>query len=143
MGNKQGKTMEIKSVDSLLVSPEQQRYIVGSPKTQLDKAHDDFRFSEAIKNSLGRKVAVSNAKGEAAMISVADLLVSKRIAFLMEHPDRIDLTEISKALGEQKTDRVDVNVNVQPSSIFGKLDEYQNKNVIDAVSTEPKKAGNA
>ena len=136
MGKKQGLAVSKTSIGSLLITPEQQRYITGKEKSELDKSLDDFRFANVIKNSLGRKIPVQ-AKGTVSMVSVADLLIAKRIAFLMENPDKIDLTEISKALGEQKTDKVDVNVNIKPQDIFSKVVNYQN-GVIDVEPKERK-----
>lgn len=136
MGKKQGLAVSKTSIGSLLITPEQQRYITGKEKSELDKSLDDFRFANAIKNSLGRKIPVQE-KGTVSMVSVADLLIAKRIAFLMENPDKIDLTEISKALGEQKNDKVDVNVNIKPQDIFSKVVNYQN-GVIDVEPKERK-----
>lgn len=101
----------------------------------LSQSVSKTQFADALQDVLASRVVVNGRE-----MDLAHLLSVKRIAYLLQNPDRIDLAEISKANLEQKNSSVDVSVTIKPSSIFERVDEYQGSKVIEAKSSEAKKA---
>lgn len=82
----------------------EKRIIRGSKKTQADLLKDNKMLSNTVKECLGVEVEKTLDSGEVVNVPIMTVLVAKKIGFLMDHPEKIDLKELSSVMGEAKTE---------------------------------------
>lgn len=100
------------------ISGYEKRILSDVEKTKADEIKDTRILTNAVKKVLNLKID-EDLEGEIVNVSIVEMLAAKKIAYYMEHPDKIDLKELSTVLGEQKTE---TNLNVKGADeLFGNL----------------------
>ena len=109
----------------MLMSGYDKRILSNREKTQADLLKDNKMLSNALKRALGVELTETLEDGTTANIPIVDSLVAKKVAFMMENPDKIDLKELSSVLGEQK---LEANLNIQSAQdLFGDIVNKKNE----------------
>ena len=85
------------------------------PKSEADVLKDNRMLASTLRNVLGSTFENQLDSGESINCSVATMMVIKKLAFLINNPDKIDLKEISSVLGESK---VEASVSSLPTDAF-------------------------
>lgn len=88
----------------------EKRLYTGRQKSQADLIKDSKMLENTVKECLGVNIPIEMDDGSAVEVPVATILVSKKIKFLYEHPEKIDLKELSSVLNESK---VEINTTVK------------------------------
>lgn len=91
------------------------RIIKKLPKTQADRLKDNRMLASTLKRCLGVDVDYTLDDGTVINVSIGELLATKRVSYMIENPDKIDLKEISSVLGESK---VEASVSSLPTDAF-------------------------
>jgi len=102
----------------------EKRLYKGYEKSQADLLKDSKMLENTVRECLGMKVPYELDDGSSIDTPVATVLVAKKIKYMYEHPEKIDLKELSSVLNESK---VEINANVKGADeLFG--DIVVNKN---------------
>lgn len=88
----------------------EKRLYKGVQKTQADLLKDTKLLENTVRNCLGITVPKELDDGSIVEVPIAAELVTKKVKYLMEHPEKIDLKELASVLNESK---VEVNANVK------------------------------
>lgn len=97
----------------------EKRIYKGYRKTQADLLKDNKMLSNVVKECMGIEVEKTLDDGTMVNVPVAVELVALKLSYLKEHPEKIDLKELSSVLGEQK---VEANLNVKGAQeLFGDI----------------------
>ena len=103
---------------NLVLSGYQKRIIANRHKSDADLIKDDKMLRNTLKEMLGLSFETV-VDGEMVDVSLAKLLVSKKISYLMENPKDIDLKELAAVLGENK---VEAEITLKSSQdLFGDI----------------------
>ena len=103
----------------LNISGYEKRVLTDLEKTKADELKDTRTLSNAVKKVLNLPIDERIDDDTVVNIPIAEILVTKKIAYLLEHPEKIDLKEISSVLGEQK---MEVNANLKGADeLFGDI----------------------
>jgi len=104
-----------KADNSYFTNGYETRVLKQLPKTQADRLQDNRMLASALKACLGAETEQILDDGTTINVSIAELLATKKIAYMIENPDKIDLKELSAVLGETK---VEASVSTIPSDAF-------------------------
>lgn len=100
------------------------RVIRQLPKTQADRLKDSRMLASTLKSCLGASVEMELDDGTTINVTMAELLATKKIAYMLDNPEKIDLKELSSVLGEAKAE---VGVSSIPSDAFKGLVDIEKK----------------
>ena len=135
MKKKGGFTM---SDNQIVMSKSDMRIIRGMKPTKSDKLKEERMFTNTIKKYLGAEIEVELDDGSKEKMGVVDLVVAKRIAYDIEHPEKIDLKMYSSVMGED-TKNIDVNIK-SAKELFGdiviKPDEEEDADYVDCIDSD-------
>ena len=107
------------SDNSIMLSGKDMRIIKGMKPTKADKIKEEKMFTNTIKKYLGAEIEIESEDGSKDVMSIAEVMVAKKIAYDIEHPDKIDLKMYSQVLGED-TKTIDVNLKGS-KELFGDI----------------------
>ena len=97
----------------------EKRLYSGYEKSQADLLKDSKMLQNTVKECLGVPVEIEDDDGTKVSVPVAVMLVGKKIKYMTEHPEKIDLKELSAVLGESK---VEVDATLRGASeLFGDI----------------------
>ena len=103
----------------LNISGYEKRVLTDLEKTKADELKDTRTLSNAVKKVLNLPIDERIDDDTVVNIPIAEILATKKIAYLLEHPEKIDLKELSSVLGEQK---MEVNANLKGADeLFGDI----------------------
>ena len=104
-----------------LMSGYEQRIVRGIKKSKGDRHKDDQMILNITKRLMNQSVEVRDelGTGEVVSVSLGELVVAKRLAYDLEHPEKIDLGMYSKVLGENK-DKVELELK-GADALFGDI----------------------
>lgn len=97
----------------------EKRIINNKRKSNADLIKDNRMFANTVKECLSLEFETELEDGTKVDVPLAKLLVAKKISYLMEHPEKIDLKEITGTLGESKLE-TDLNVK-GAEELFGDI----------------------
>lgn len=97
------------------MTPYEQRLYLKCSKTKGDKAKDGKILKNAVSRVLGIETEQTLDDGSIVNLSIAERLAIKKLAYLDEHPEKIDLRELSAVLGEQK---LEVETTISAGDMF-------------------------
>ncbi len=80
------------------------RIYKGYKKSAADMLRDDRMLQNTVKKCLGVEVEKILDDGSTANIPVAVELVALKLSYWKDHPEKIDLKELSTVLGENKVE---------------------------------------
>lgn len=107
------------SDNSIVMSRSDMRIIKGMSPSKSDKLKNEKMFTNTIKKFMGAEIEVELDDGSKQMQPLVDVIVAKKIAYDLEHPEKINLKEYSQVLGEE-TKTVDVNIK-SAKELFGDM----------------------
>ena len=107
------------SDNQIVMSKSDMRIIKGKRPSKSDKLKEEKMFTNTIKKYLGAEIEVEMDDGSKETMGIAEMIVAKKIAYDMEHPDKIDLKMYSSVMGED-TKTIDVNIK-NANELFGDI----------------------
>ena len=105
--------------NEVMMSRSDVRILRGMKPTNADRIKNEKIFTNTIKKYMGAEIEVTLDDGTKENQSIVDVIVAKKIAYDLEHPEKIDLNMYSKVLGED-TKTVDVNIK-NANELFGDI----------------------
>lgn len=117
------------SDNSIVMSNKDMRIIKGMKPSKSDKIKEEKMFTNTVKKYMGAEIEIELEDGSKENQPLVDLIVAKKIAYDLEHPEKIDLKMYSQVMGED-TKTLDVNVK-SAKELFGDI-------VVDAEIEEVK-----
>ena len=108
------------SDNSIVLSGSDMRIVKGLKPSKSDKLKEEKMFTNTIKKYLGAEIEVELDDGSKESMPMVDLIVAKKVAYDIEHPEKIDLKMYSQVLGED-TKTVDVNIK-GAKELFGDIE---------------------
>lgn len=126
------------SDNQIVMSKSDMRIIRGMKPSKSDKIKNERMFTNTIKKYLGAEIEVELDDGSKETMGVVDLIVAKKIAYDLEHPDKINLKEYSSVMGED-TKNIDVNIK-SAKELFGDIvispDEEEDADYVDCIGCD-------
>jgi len=110
---------KIMSDNSIVMSNKDMRIIKGMKPSKSDLIKEEKLFTNTVKKYMGAEIEVELEDGSKESQPLVDLIVAKKIAYDLEHPEKIDLKMYSQVMGED-TKTVDVNVK-SAKELFGDI----------------------
>lgn len=125
------------SDNQIVMSKSDMRIIRGMKPSKSDKIKNERMFTNTIKKYLGAEIEVELDDGSKETMGVVDLIVAKKIAYDLDHPDKINLKDYSSVMGED-TKNIDVNIK-SAKELFGDIvinpDEEEDTDYVDCVDS--------
>jgi hypothetical protein len=107
------------SDNRIIMSNKDMRIIKGMKPSKSDLIKEEKMFTNTVKKYMGAEIEVELEDGSIENQPLVDLVVAKKIAYDLEHPEKIDLKMYSQVMGED-TKTVDVNVK-SAKELFGDI----------------------
>lgn len=117
--------------NEIVMSKSDLRIIRGIRPTKSDKLKEEKMFTNTVKKYLGAEIEVELDDGSKSTMGIADLVVAKKIAYDLEHPEKIDLKMYSSVMGED-TKNIDVNIK-SAKELFGDIVIEQEDDYVDCI----------
>lgn len=106
------------------------RILKGMKPSKADKIKNEKIFTNTVRKYMGAEIEITLEDGSKEVMPIVDVMVAKKIAYDMEHPEKIDLKMYSSVLGEE-TKNLDVNIK-NANELFGDIVVADLKEVDDA-----------
>jgi hypothetical protein len=114
-----GNSTNNEKLKLLNISGYEKRVLTDLEKTKADELKDTRTLSNAVKKVLNLPIEERIDDDTIVNVPIVEILAAKKIAYYMEHTEKIDLKELSSVLGEQK---MEVNANLKGADeLFGDL----------------------
>ena len=101
------------SDSSIMMSSSDIRILKGMKPSKADKIKNEKIFTNTVRKYMGAEIEITLEDGSKEVMPIVDVMVAKKIAYDMEHPEKIDLKMYSSVLGEE-TKNLDVNLVLNP-----------------------------
>ena len=107
------------SDNAIVMSKSDMRIIKGMKPSKSDVLKEEKLFTNTIKKYLGAEIEVELDDGSKQSMRIVDLIAAKKVAYDLEHPEKIDLKMYSSVMGED-TKNIDVNIK-SAKELFGDI----------------------
>lgn len=107
------------SDNSIMMSKKDMRILNGMKPSKGDLIKEEKIFTNTIKKFMKSEIEVELDDGSTVNQPLAEVIVAKKVAYDLEHPDKIDLKMYSQVMGED-TKTVDVNIK-SAKELFGDI----------------------